>query len=618
VEDGGGVSVPVHREAQRLVISCVVLCALAIGTYTTLRLVYGDRPVYVHVRWAPGVDDAARDRLQRTYGLVSGEQREGRTWGYLITDRSRANIRALVQDPATEDTHNIHRTAFRVWRTAPRLPYLRGGPRPSVLEAASLLFLLAAMAGVGLVALDRAAPHLVRGRLITLKWSYVHPALASRRAVSAVLSWIQSRIPAVSAEAAAVFRIVFGSALLLLLLGRPVRAVWAAEPDNAISGLHLSALTLFTGLPQIVDWIPWWLLGWGALFVAGAFARSAFAMLTLGAFAWALLYTTQTTYHSVCALLITLLCLQGVRWSDAWSFDAWRHGRYNGRGTPHEYGYVTWIPSVVLGVTFAAAAIAKLRDAGLAWVLNGTVKYHFLSDSDQAWVNWGLQLGQHPRLAVFFSFGAIAIELLVIVGVFSGRYWARAAAGAAALMLVTGFALFQGLFWPGWWMLLLAFLPWHRVRPAVLNVAASPAGWRPLAASAIVLTVIGQQIFVTTWRAEQTPLFSIYDMYATTYQSPEEYELKTGETYWIVAVDDSPRPPECQINRNELSVMQRVAQSRSLHAEAKRLLGKCFPSGGIERVFLESRRVRVDRNRWQFLEPSRTQLTGEIPAQQDS
>lgn len=593
----------------------MVLCALAIGTYTTLRLVYGDRPVYIHVRWAPGIDDATRERLQRAYSLVAGERREARTWGYLITDRSRTNIRALVQDPAAEDTHNIHRTAFRVWYSAPRLPYLRGGPLPSALEAFSLLFLLGAFGGIGLFALDRAAPHLVRGPLIPLRSWYVQPGLGSRRAASALLSWIQLRIPPASAEAVSVFRMVFGSALLLFLLRRPVSAAWAADPENVLAGLHQSALSIFRVFPQIADWIPSWLIWWGALFVAGAFARIAFAMLTAGTVAWALVYTTQTTYHAVCSLLVTMLCLQGVRWSDAWSIDAWRRPRL--KGAPHEYGYVTWIPSVVLGVAFAAAATAKLRDAGLAWVLNGTVKYHFLTDSHQALVNWGVQAGQHSWVAVLLSFSAIAIELFVIVGVFSGRYWTRVCAGVSALALLAGFSLFQGLVWPGWWLLLLSFLPWHRLRTPVPSTAASAVGWRPLAASAVVLTLIVQQLVVSTWKLEMPPLFSVYDMYATTYGSPEEYERQAGETYWIVGIG-SARPPDCQIDRRQLSVMQRAAETRSLHAEARQLLGQCFPSGGIERVFVESRRPRVDWDRWEFLEPSRTPLTGEIPAQQHS
>ena len=103
----------------------LIAAALAFGA---LRLMYGQRPAYVHVRWAPTVDAAGRAQMERTYSLTGGELREGTTWGYYVTDLSSANLRALVENPGVEDTHNIHRTAFRIWRTAPRGDYL--GTRP--------------------------------------------------------------------------------------------------------------------------------------------------------------------------------------------------------------------------------------------------------------------------------------------------------------------------------------------------------------------------------------------------------------------------------------------------------------------------------------------------------
>ena len=60
--------------------------------------------------------------MEQQYALALIEPREDRTYGYALTDRSRENIRTLVLDPAVEDTHQIHRTAFRVGFFAPRLP----------------------------------------------------------------------------------------------------------------------------------------------------------------------------------------------------------------------------------------------------------------------------------------------------------------------------------------------------------------------------------------------------------------------------------------------------------------------------------------------------------------
>ncbi len=131
----------------------IVLLLAAVAAFAVLRLTYGQRPAYVHVRWATSVDAAARAQMERTYSLTRGELREGTTWGYFVTDVSSDNLRALVQNPAVEDTHNIHRTAFRIWRTAPRSAYLSTHPAwiASLLELAipACLGLGAIMLGIG-------------------------------------------------------------------------------------------------------------------------------------------------------------------------------------------------------------------------------------------------------------------------------------------------------------------------------------------------------------------------------------------------------------------------------------------------------------------------------------
>ena len=102
---------------------------------------------------------------------------------------------------------------------------------------------------------------------------------------------------------------------------------------------------------------------------------------------------------------MTLLFLTWSRWGDAWSVDAWlRRDRPTRSVAPQEYGYTVWMPSLILGVVFLASAEVKLEESGLAWIYNGTVKYHFLSDSPDAVVDWGLRLGSLPWLAVFLSF----------------------------------------------------------------------------------------------------------------------------------------------------------------------------------------------------------------------
>ena len=103
-------------EGRRLLVGGLLMLLAGAATYGALRLTYGERPAYVHVRWAATVDAPAREQFERVHSLTRPELREGRTWGYYLTDLSADNIRRLVTNPAAEDTHNLHRTAFRVWR----------------------------------------------------------------------------------------------------------------------------------------------------------------------------------------------------------------------------------------------------------------------------------------------------------------------------------------------------------------------------------------------------------------------------------------------------------------------------------------------------------------------
>lgn len=64
----------------------------------------------VNVRWAVGVDAGARQSLERRFGLESARWLEGTTWRYVLRNRSRENIAALVAHLSVEDTHDIDRS----------------------------------------------------------------------------------------------------------------------------------------------------------------------------------------------------------------------------------------------------------------------------------------------------------------------------------------------------------------------------------------------------------------------------------------------------------------------------------------------------------------------------
>src|SRR5262245_16081353 len=554
-----------HTSAWLLLIG-VAFTVGASTTYMVLRAAFGDRPAHINVRWSPATTPDVQQRLEQQYHLTYGQRTEGRTFSYDLTDLSRNNIRAMVLDPNVEDTHYIHRTAYRIWRFAPRSQYHDGGEKWGPLLEATVvaLGLIAAIAFVLAVG-ERVLPPRLAAR-IPLRKQFIHP----RDAVASLLQSIVGRIPAGSAEQVAVLRIVLGVALLALFLQQRVGPAFVFQSANVLTSLHQWLLEPFVRAPNLTQWILPWLLAWSVLFIAGATSRFSYLMLTFGAFAWATVLTTRLGYHMVSALLVALLCLIPSRWGDAWSVDAWwrrRQSRLPARtGGPREYGYTIWMPGVVVGVIFAAAAVAKLHESGIAWILNGTVKYHFLSDAASAPLDWGLRVGLYPKLAVALSFGAILIESTIVFGAFSRRYVYRAAAGLAGVALLGGFALFQGLFWPAWWLLLVSFLPWHWLVRHSTPVQSTSASFTPNVARLrlqplIVIVFVAQQLLVSGLSLEAGPALSTYGMYSNTYDSPEAYESQSTTSYWLISADGR----QCNVSED---AARAVASARSGSAAA--------------------------------------------------
>ena len=148
-----------HIPAHRLLVLGVFCLAIAAAAYEALHLTRGPRPIFMHVRWAPAVDDAARQEAERRYSLSQPEPLEGRTWGYVLSDLSTANVRALVTDPAVEDTQDIDRSSFRASPAAERRPYPASDSLvPVSLWALTVLGLFVGLTGVSLGLMARAAP----------------------------------------------------------------------------------------------------------------------------------------------------------------------------------------------------------------------------------------------------------------------------------------------------------------------------------------------------------------------------------------------------------------------------------------------------------------------------
>jgi hypothetical protein len=67
----------------------------------------------ITVRWNQEIGPEYRHMLERRYQLRNPSLEEGTTWRYELGDRSSENVRALVQDPAVDDTGYIDRDDLR-------------------------------------------------------------------------------------------------------------------------------------------------------------------------------------------------------------------------------------------------------------------------------------------------------------------------------------------------------------------------------------------------------------------------------------------------------------------------------------------------------------------------
>ena len=73
----------------------------------------------INVRWASGTSDDGRRSIEQRRHLVDGARREGTTWRYALDDSSAANVLALLQEPAVEDTAGIDRRTGAVLKPPP-------------------------------------------------------------------------------------------------------------------------------------------------------------------------------------------------------------------------------------------------------------------------------------------------------------------------------------------------------------------------------------------------------------------------------------------------------------------------------------------------------------------
>lgn len=566
-----------HKAALALLLFCLAAPFAA-------RLLAGPPGGRVHVRWQASVDTATRQRLEAQYRLADREQLDDHTWRYDLIDPRTDTIRAIVNDPAVADTHDINRDGYALdaaaVRTSRRQRFAAGDVMVTAADALAVIAAVLAvlLAGIGLAGRGQTAgstSSFVVGRARSLQYSAAGLAAPPAR-------WLQRGIPDVDANTAGIFRVLFGLAVLMFFQTYPVDSTRLAPSfDSQIEGpLHAAVIEWLRARPAVVDRVGPWLIATGIAFTAGVLTRVSYALFVAGAIVWAFVAVSFDSTHPHSTLILTLVALLPSRWGDGFSIDRWMK-RSPGGAASRQYGYSVWAPGLIVGIAFAAAAWSKLTqpDGWTTWILNGTVKYHFITDSVNAPVDWGLQLAAHPNLAILASFGAVAIEALAITAAFTRSESYRLGIGLASLSLVAGFRIFMGVLWLGWWIPLLGFLPWQTISALTSRLNSQlPTPQLPIGLSARLVTaaqvamivfLLGQQVVVSALGIERAPMFTHYPMYSYTFNSPEEFNAWLPPVYRIVVTTDHGMVElRCRANENLVEALQSALKGSTEAATA--------------------------------------------------
>ena len=587
----------VSRRAWGVISVASLVAALAIWSSSTLFILAANPEI--NVRWRESVDPAARAALERRFKLLRAEPIASSAWRYELTDSSRDLLRTLVQDPDVADTHFVDRTTFELASDAPRGPRRPGPlgqawPRAAqvLVDRGPILLVLFAAAAALFAAKPHTAPTPTR-----------------------VVAFLTRGIPALSARDLAIFRFVFGIALLLYIYLQPFPRD-AVPRELQRSDVQIGALAPVQWLaahPEAVRAGQWTAIAAAAFFALGILPRLFFSVAVAGTLQWLLAFSLQSDGHRFGVFMFPLLGLLVVPWDAA--PPLWRIGHSNTL-PERRYGFAPWFLSLALGVAWAGAAWAKLRE-GPGWVLNGTVRYHFVTDYSHAHVDWGLAIATMPRIAIALSAAAVLVETLTIAAAFVKPPMVRLVAGVAAASVLAGFYLFQGIMWHAWWVLLLGFLPW-RGRRGGTDQQVHQQSWHLSRAQLLVIAaLLMQQFLVSAAFVELPPFASRYDMYAKTHESPEAFERENpGIARRIVAVDSRGSTielPGCAQSEPVLAALRTRTTNDPLPSAAS--LITCG-GGGVppERYLVLETRCVFDWNEGHSYCPYRDKVIATLPA----
>ena len=361
-------------------------------------------------------------------------------------------------------------------------------------------------------------------------------------------------VPALSSRTLGAYRIALGCAMIWAFYGLVIPAT-PREFYRHLAGPDLEIIHAIADSATAIRWVHGVAIAAALLFTLGLFTRVAYAVMLACVTALALAMLEYGSVHHLGVPLISMLGWLTIRWGDSLSLDRLRtHAPPPDAAPSAVNGFAIWWPGLVVGLALATAGCAKLARSGWGWVSSGAVRYHFVTDGPNAPVTWGLWIAIHPWVAVVASGAALLLELTFILFAIQPKVWMRFVAFALGGALFSGLFLFQGVYWPTWMMLFLAFLPWtwlDRDRPAVRT------GGLSMVQRAAVVAILAVQGYAVWNQFQVEPFVSNFPMYSGTFDSPDDYDARMG---WRFMRFDTARGD----NRDILSLVQTLPEDQQV------------------------------------------------------
>lgn len=275
-------------------------------------------------------------------------------------------------------------------------------------------------------------------------------------------------------EPLAICRVLFFTGMFLIFF-REDFSSWAGIADELYRPIYLfrrfrievaSAQTL--EVMQIV---------WLASLIASAIGLLTPVSMTVASLLSAYLLGLSSSFgkigHGDASLVLVSMFLAFSRCGDAWSVDALvlrliRRGPLK-QATPMDSGEYKWpiqCARVMLAVVFCASGCTKLMYSGVQWVLsdhlNNLIMLHRYGLKDVPWPALATWIAERPVLCHWLAGGALLLEIVFPVALFSRRL--RYPILIAAALMQVGIALVMGVFFVQFALLYMFWIPWERVR----------------------------------------------------------------------------------------------------------------------------------------------------------